>query len=84
MSGDLIRHRNRSKLVEKSLIAIIDLLQGAKYKYFVVYMACGGTFSIFCYIFSCYYCSIDLKMQSKHSGLHTGTRSLVHVMIRFI
>ena len=30
VSGELIRFRNRSKLVERSLFAIIDLLQGAK------------------------------------------------------
>ena len=30
VSGELIRLRNRSKLVERSLFAIIDLLQGAK------------------------------------------------------
>ena len=29
--GDLARPRNRSKLVERSLFAIIDLLQGAKF-----------------------------------------------------
>ena len=28
--GELIRLKNRSKLVERSLFAIIDLLQGAK------------------------------------------------------
>ena len=28
--GDLTRPRNRSKLVERSLFAIIDLLQGTK------------------------------------------------------
>ena len=33
--NDLIRLRNRSKLVERSLFAIIDLLQGAKF--FVLY-----------------------------------------------
>ena len=31
MSGDLIRPRNRSKLVKRSLCATIGLLQGAKY-----------------------------------------------------
>ena len=31
VSGDLIRLRNRSKLVEGSLFAIIDLLLGAKF-----------------------------------------------------
>ena len=31
MSGDLISHRNLSKLVEGSLFAIIDLLLGAKF-----------------------------------------------------
>ena len=30
MSGDFIRLRNRSKLVERSLFAINELLQGAK------------------------------------------------------
>ena len=30
MSGDLIRLRNRSKLVERNLKALVDLLQEAK------------------------------------------------------
>ena len=30
VSGELFRLRNRSKLVERSLFAITDLLQGAK------------------------------------------------------
>ena len=42
MSGDLIRLLNRSKLVERSLFAIIDLLQGTKINLFVLIMACGG------------------------------------------
>ena len=53
--------------------------------HFVLYMACWGmiftkkkTFSVFLrLIFLCYYCSIDLKMQSEHSGLRPDTSSLV-------
>ena len=43
----LIRPRNRSKLVERSLFAIIDLLQGAKFifLYFIWRVACGGMIS---------------------------------------
>ena len=33
-------------------------------------------------IFSCYYCSIDLKTLSKHSGRRPGTSSLVEVCVR--
>ena len=45
VSGDLIRLRNQSKLVERSLFAIIDLLQGAKsiLWYFIWFV--GGWFS---------------------------------------
>ena len=42
VSGDLIRHRNCSKLVEGSLLAIIDLLLVSKFITFVLNMACGG------------------------------------------
>ena len=56
--------------------------------YFVLYMACWGMifpkkkipvfFLFFSHLpFLCYYCSIDLKMQSEHSGLHPDTSSLV-------
>ena len=33
-------------------------------------------------IFKCYYCSINLKRQSEHSGLHPDTSSLV-VFVKF-
>ena len=33
-------------------------------------------------IFLCYYCSIDLKRQSEHSGLHLKTSSLVRFWCR--
>ena len=42
VSGELIPLRNRSKLVERSLFAVINLLQGAKSISFVIYMSCGG------------------------------------------
>ena len=43
MSGDLIRLRNRSKLVEESLFAIIDLLLGAN-SITLYFVACGDDF----------------------------------------
>ena len=42
VSGDLIHLRNRSKLVERSLFAIIDLLQGAKYILLLSIWRVGG------------------------------------------
>ena len=53
VSGDLIRLRNRSKLAQGSLYAIIDLIIGAKSitsiwlrfcQWFLLNMACGGMF----------------------------------------
>ena len=59
---------------------------------FVLYMACGGIifikkisnfrekkfhFILFHLIFLCYYCSINLKRQSEHSGLRPDTSSIV-------
>ena len=84
MSGDLIRLINRSKLVERSLFAIIDLLQGTKSLYGVLgddfqknFQHLEKTFS-FLFIslsFLRYYCcSINLKRQSEHSGLCPDTR----------
>ena len=45
VSGDLIRLRNQSKLVERSLFAIIDLLQGAKSILWYLIWFVGGWFS---------------------------------------
>ena len=33
--------------------------------------------------FSCYYCSIDLKRQSEHSGLRPDTSNLVRLKVCF-
>ena len=46
MSGDLIRLRNRSKLVKRSLFAIIDLLQGANLFFYSLYGVWGDNFFI--------------------------------------
>ena len=45
VSGDLIRLINRSKLVERSLFAIIDLLQGTKSIFLYFIWRVGGWFS---------------------------------------
>ena len=50
MSADLIRRGNRSKLAERSLLVIIDLLIGGEIHSFVLYMAFfggGGNFKSF-------------------------------------
>ena len=44
VSGELIRLRNRSKLVERSLFVIIGLLQGANYILCTVYGVWGDSF----------------------------------------
>ena len=89
MSGDLFRLRNCSKLVERSLFAIIDLLQGAKSILLYLIGRVGGMIFIknfklkkfhsilFHLIFLCYNCSINLKRLSEHSGLHPDTSILV-------
>ena len=53
-------------------------------------MACGGyflqkisNFNFIKFIFSCYYCSIDLKRQSEHSGLCYYTSSLFEALRKF-
>ena len=87
---DLIRLRNRSKLVERSLFAIIDMLLEAKFitLYFIWRMDMIFTkkfqiflqffFFIFLYlIFSSYFCFIDLKRQLEHSSLRPDTSSFV-------
>ena len=96
MSGDLIRLISRSKLVERSLFAIIDLLQGTKsiFLYFILRMGDDfhkklisnlrkkNSFHFISFNFLCYYCcSINLKRQSEHSGLRPGTSSLVLVFV---
>ena len=85
---DLIRHRNRSKLVQGSLYATTDLLIGAKLITWYVIWRVGGCFNkksqtfLFLHLnFSCYYCSIDLKRQSEHSGLRPDTSSLVQLYV---
>ena len=92
VSGDLIRLRNCSKLVERSLFAIIDLVQGRKSNFSYLYDVCGDDFyikfqilekknSLFLLIqlfFLCYYCcSINLKRQWEHSALRPDTSVLV-------
>ena len=86
VSGDLIRLINRSKLVERNLFAIIDLLQWTKILFLYFILRVGGWFSQknsnfrknFHLIFLCFYCcSINLKRQSEHSGLRPDTSSLV-------
>ena len=91
MSGDSIRLRNRSKIVERSLFAIIELLQGTKFIFCTLYGVWGNdfpnkfqilekkfTFILFHLIFLCYYCcSKNLKRQSELSGLRPDTSSLV-------
>ena len=42
LSGDLIRQKNRSKLVEGSLFAIIDLLLGTKFITLYLIWRVGG------------------------------------------
>ena len=87
---DLIRLRNRSKLVQSSLYAITNLLIGAKSITLFLVWRVGGIFlqknlsfflkSIFFSLsgkMSCYYCSIDLKRQSEHSWLRPDSSSLV-------
>ena len=93
VSGELFRLRNCSKLVKRSLFAIIGLLQGTKSILLFFVWRVGGWFSqkcsnfrknfffdfvIFHWIFKCYYCSINFKRQSEHSGLRPDTSSLVH------
>ena len=79
----LIGLRNRSKLVQRSLFAINDLLIGTKSITLYFIGRVGGWFShkIFSFmllhlVFSCYCCSIDLKRQSEHSELRLDTSSL--------
>ena len=82
-----MRLRNRSKLVEGSLFAIIGLLLAAKSITLFFIWRVGDDFHLkksflknivlFYYIFSCYYCCIHLKRQSKHSGVHPDMRSHV-------
>ena len=81
-------------MVENSLFAINDLLQGANVS-FVLYMVCGDDFHkkfqilgkfffhfvLFHLIFPCYYCSIDLKRQSEQSGPRLDTSSPVIIVI---
>ena len=87
MCGDLIRLRNRSKLVERSLFAIIDLAKSILF-YFI--WRVGGGLKKFKFkkkIFLFYFNTINfimllllhktLKRQSEDSGLRPDTSSLV-------
>ena len=70
VSGNLIGLRNQSKLVERSLFAIIDLLQGAKLSFFSYYGVWGDDFYFKkIQIKKKINCSINPKRQSEHSGL---------------
>ena len=79
-------------MVERSLCAIIDLLQRTKSLFLYFKWRVGGWFSLkissfrekkihfilFHLIFLCYYCcSINPKRQSEYSGLRPDTNSLV-------
>ena len=80
--------RNRSKLVERSLFAIIHLLQGAKF-ILLGFIWRGGmiliektfrkknSFSYYIFFKKSYYCSINLKWESEHSELCPDTSSVV-------
>ena len=83
-------------MVERSLFAIIDLLQRTKSLFLYFKWRVGGWFSLkisnfrkknfhfilFHLIFLCYYCcSINPKRQSEHSGLRPDTSSLVSVLL---
>ena len=54
------------------------------YHFVFFYGVRGIRFNFITFIFSCYFCSIDLKKQSKHSGLCPDTSSLVCYIIRFL
>ena len=92
VSGDLIRLINHSKLVERGLFVIIDLLQGTKSIFLYLIWRVGWWFSqkisnfgkikfslyFISFNFLCYYCwSKNLKRQSEPSGLRPDTSSLV-------
>ena len=92
MSGGLIRLISRSKLVERSLFAIIDLLQGAKFFLLYLYGVWGDEFIkkssldfffSFCFLSNLvffmllYYYSLIFKWQSEHAGRRPDTSSLV-------
>ena len=87
---DLNCLRNCSKMVERSLFVIIDLLLEAKFIVLNFIWRVGDDFKkkissfrknfilfLLHLTFSCYYCSIDLKRKSKHSRLRSDTSSLV-------
>ena len=97
ISGDRIRLRNCSKMVEKCSTVINDLLQGAKIILLYFIWRMGGwlskTISIFrkkkfhfisINFFVCYNCSINLKRQSEHSGLCLDTSSLVTIVTEYL
>ena len=76
---DLIRLKNRCELIQGSLYVIIDLLIGAKSITLYLkwrFLKKNLLFSLhLTFLWSC--CSIDLKRQSKHSGLRLDTTSPV-------
>ena len=84
---DLIRIRNRSKLIQGSLYVIIGLLIRAKSITLYLIWRVGGCFpkKILIYFitfnFSCSCCSIDLKRQSEHSELRPNTSSFVFILL---
>ena len=80
VSGDLIPLRNRSELVEGGLIAIYNLLLGANLSLCTLYGVWGDDSHknyLLHLIFSCYYCSVELRRQLEHSELHPDTSNLV-------
>ena len=88
VSGELIRLRNRSKLVERNLFAILICCKERSISFCTLY---GGMifikkiqtlekkihFVLLHLIFQCYYCSRNRERQSEHSGLCPVTSSLV-------
>ena len=76
----------------RKLICHILFVTSSEIYHFVLYMACGDNFDkksqikkkrfFFLHsIFSCYYCSRDLKRLSKHSGLCPDMSSLVVIKL---
>ena len=88
----LFRLINRSKLVERSLFALIDLLQETKSIFLYFIWRVGDDFHkkfqileekiyfiLFRLIFLCYYCcSVNLKRRSEHLRLRPDASSLVY------
>ena len=74
-SGNLIRLRNRSKSVDGSIF--IDVCEDDFQKNLKIFFH----FISFSF-FMLFFCSIDFKRQSEHSGLRSDTSSLVGVNFR--